>query len=243
MADDLKQLDDWADLLAAAREEAKIIGVYAAPASASKTRAPRKTAAKAAKPSKAATKAVTMAAVAAAGAASASAASAARPRNVKTVAAAESVAKELALALNDASETPLEQTLAAAAIPLASMTKSGWRYLVYSHGQVFIWTNELRVSRQGEILFGFRPRPTATHPFIAEREVTLVEVPHTRLATAFPEFAAWVESVMGVSLDDAIAMTAKHVTAGAMRDAEKKPEEPPKPVALEQVIPEWGRWA
>lgn len=167
------------------------------------------------------------------------------PEELRAIAAAEMVVKEIALAVEDlkGGVLPWDLRITAMAAQLASQTKTGWRQLIYPHGQELIWRGDVRASATGKILFGMEPVLNAAAPFIAEREVSLVEIPHDALDEVVSGFSAGLRRHLGADLETFLKQAALALTAEELSAASSKPDEAEAPPAVEQMIPGWGRWA
>lgn len=167
------------------------------------------------------------------------------PEELRAIAAAEMVAKEIALVVEDLKGDVLPWALKTTAMSsqLASQTKAGWRQLIYPQGQELVWHGDVRASATGKILFGMTPISSAATPFVEERGVTLVEVPHDALDEVVRGFSQSLRNHLGADLETFLKQAAQALTAEELSAASSKPDEVEASPAIDQIIPGWGRWA
>ena len=168
------------------------------------------------------------------------------PDELKAIAAAEAAAREIEVAAAEMrlrGEMPKDIMVTAFAHALKSKTRDGWRSFIYHQGQPLVFTGEVRASVAGALLFGFEPKPNDRHVFIAEREVTRVEVAHQDLDAVVKDFRDWFIASFGSTPEELITQAAGSLSAAALRAANDREAEEEVPLAMEQFIPAWGRWA
>jgi hypothetical protein len=168
------------------------------------------------------------------------------PDELKAIAAAEAAAREIEVAAAEMrlrGEMPKDMMTTAFAHALKSKTRDGWRSFIYHQGQPLVFTGEVRASVAGSLLFSFEPKPNNRHVFIAEREVTRVEVAHQDLDAVVKDFREWFIASFGSTPEELITQAAGSLSASALRAANDREAEEEVPVAMEQIIPAWGRWS
>jgi hypothetical protein len=165
---------------------------------------------------------------------------------LKAIAAAQAVVSELEIAVPDMrlrGELPHKVETTSLAHALRSHTREGWRIFVYHQGQKLVFNGDIRASMNGSLLFGFKPVPNSSHAFIDARGVSLVELAHTELETVIEGFRDWFVQHFGASPEDLLNQAKQSLSAQDLKNANDRKEDEEAPVALEQFIPSWGRWA
>lgn len=160
----------------------------------------------------------------------------------KKIAAAEAVAREITLAMADA---PAEHHIPTSplAVALRSLTSAGWRHLIYHQDVEMTWGGQIRASSTGSLLFGFVPAADDRHSFIVERGVHLVEIPHDNLDQVLPGFTDWFAVKFGTTPQVLLEQARMNVDAAAINRAMNKLDDEEAPLAMEQIVDNWGAWA